>query len=175
MPPAAEQAAPAGVEAAAGVGAAAQPPPAARAPPAADAVAAPGEGLWEDCEVCEQCVLGEPPSVRAPACAALAAWDRRGPSAARPAARHAAPAPAHRACLRLRADPDAPRRAALLLRRQSVRLEPPADKRCKKCYGCSVILTRLPSHDNVMGKNRVARALARLTRFTRAPPPPHAP
>jgi hypothetical protein len=52
---------------------------------------------------------------------------------------------------------------------QTIRLEPPADRRCKRCYGCTVVLSRLPSHDKVMGKNRVARAPPAALRALRYP------
>ena len=34
------------------------------------------------------------------------------------------------------------------------------DRKCRRCYGCNVVLSRLPSHDNVLGKNRVVRRSA---------------
>ena len=44
------------------------------------------------------------------------------------------------------------------LRPQGLTLTPGEEGHCTRCYGCSVTLERLPSHDVVLGRERVVRS-----------------
>ena len=110
-----------------------------------------GEGRWEDCTTCERCLTEDPPPVRA--VVSFVSLAGSGSNKTAPCARVQTTR-----CLWLVTT------KAVLTRclhsPQGLTLTPGEKGHCTRCYGCSVVLERLPAHDVVLGRQRVVRRMA---------------